>query len=409
MKILIITYYWPPSGGAGVQRWLKFCKYLPGYQIKPTVLTTKQGDYPVWDYSLLDDVDESLQVVRTTTPTFRNWFGSEKTAPYGSLAQQQTNTFWQNLAIWLRLNFIVPDARKIWNRKATASARELLSKEKFDAIITTGPPHSTHLIGLKLKKEFQLRWLADFRDPWCEIDYLKNVKRFALTAWFDRYLQNKVVSTCDDVISINRAIVNSLQAEEKSEIISNGYDPEDFSAEIEKKDNFTIAYFGILTPERPVDVVIEALNKLYQTGIKNIDLDFYGKVEAKSRLQALAKYDFINFHEYIPHQQATAKMQQADILLLVINDVANNQGIITGKIFEYIGSRTAILALGPAHGEAAKILAETEAGQIYDYTDSESVLAYISKIYQLGTPFEPQPEKYSRQVLSGKLAELLQR
>ncbi|MFO7895321.1 MAG: glycosyltransferase family 4 protein [Candidatus Cloacimonadales bacterium] len=407
MKVLIITYYWPPSGGAGVQRWLKFAKYLPDFGIEPTILTTRKGDYPVLDYSLSNDVDASLRVIRTATPTFQRWFGAGKSAPYGSLQQQKENSLYQNLAIWIRLNLIVPDARQIWNKQATAAARDLLSEERFDAVITTGPPHSTHLIGLKLQRIFALRWLADFRDPWCEIDYLKNSRRWWITRQYDRYLQSKVVQKCDKVISVNQAIVKSLQAEAKAEIISNGYDPQDFAESVEKNEKFTIAYFGLLSPERQPDCLIAALNKLYVAGWRDISLDFYGKVENRARLKAMAQADFINFHPYLPHQAATRQMQSAHLLLLVINNVAENEGIITGKIFEYIGSKTPILAIGPESGEAADILADAAAGKMFDYQAVDSVAEYIKLIYQHKLQHATKAEKYGRKFLSGKLAKLL--
>lgn len=182
MKILIITYYWPPSGGAGVQRWLKFAKYLPQFGVEPIILTTLDGDYPAIDDSLLADVPNNVEVIRSYTPTFKKLFSKQKSkTPYGSLKIADNDKIFKKLAVWIRLNFVVTDARKIWNKHAVKKAIEILSDKSIDAIITTGPPHSTHLIGSKLKKLYGIRWIADFRDPWCDIDYLNNVKRFGIT------------------------------------------------------------------------------------------------------------------------------------------------------------------------------------------------------------------------------------
>ena len=173
-KVLVIVYYWPPSGGAGVQRWLKFVKYLPLFGWQPTVITTYNGDYPAIDESLLTEVPARVKVIRTKTPTFGGLFkkGTEENVPYGSLESKPDDSVFKKIAIWIRLNLIVPDARKVWNKYALQAATNELRINKYNAVITSGPPHSTHLVGLKLKQIFNMKWLADFRDPWTKIDYL---------------------------------------------------------------------------------------------------------------------------------------------------------------------------------------------------------------------------------------------
>ena len=405
MKILIITYYWPPSGGAGVQRWLKFTKYLPENGIEPIVITTKDGDYPAIDSSLEKDIPKDVKIIKTFTPTINKISGKKRAAPYGSLTTNERDSLKRRLAIWIRLNFIFPDARKIWNGFALNAAEKVLKTDKIDLMITTGPPHSTHLIGLKLKKKYNLPWIADFRDPWCDIDYLKNVKRSFLTEKLDRKLEQNVVQNCDLAISINHDILKKIGAEGKGVIIPNGFDAEDYKEYPYESDKFTISYFGHITPEREPDAVINALNKLYEQGIDDISLDFFGNVDDKERLLSLAKYDFIKFHNYIPHEEVMKKIQQAGILLLVINNRADNLGIITGKIFEYLVSRKPILALGPKDGEANEIIKQTKSGKMFGYTAIDEIADYIADIYKNGYKSSSDIEKYDRKKITEQLAQ----
>ena len=183
-KVLVIVYYWPPSGGAGVQRWLKFVKYLPESGWQPTVITTTKGDYPAIDESLCKEVPNGIKVIQTQTPTFGKLFkkinGKISDVPYGSLEKGSNDSAMKKFFIWFRLNLVIPDARTLWNKYAYKTASKELLTNKYDAVITSGPPHSTHLVGLKLKKKYNIKWTADFRDPWTKIDYLEKVNVFLL-------------------------------------------------------------------------------------------------------------------------------------------------------------------------------------------------------------------------------------
>jgi len=220
-KILIITYYWPPCGGVGVQRWLRFIKYLPQHDWELVVLTTTNGDYPTFDKSLLADLSDDIRVIRSKTPTFGKLYkkvGDSK-VPYGSLEVNSDDSWLKKLSIWIRLNLVIPDARRIWNRFAFQAARKELRINKYDTVITTGPPHSTHLVGLKLKKKFNINWLVDLRDPWTQMGYLKSVKRFKLTSYFDKLLENRVVRNCDAVIAASQKIIADLNCSSLNIII----------------------------------------------------------------------------------------------------------------------------------------------------------------------------------------------
>ena len=420
-KVFVIVYYWSPSGGAGVQRWLKFVKYLPQFGWQPTVITTTNGDYPAIDESLCKEVPAGIKVIRTKTPNFGKWFkkinGKNSDVPYGSLEAAKNDSLFKKLSLWFRLNLVVPDARKVWNKYAYRAASKELLTNKYNAVVTSGPPHSTHLIGLKLKKKYNIKWIADFRDPWTKIDYLENVKRFPVTDILDRKLEKRVVQTCDRIISINRKIVEDLNASNKSDVISNGFDLADFKdvKRKEPKDFFNINYFGNITIKRDPSPVLLAVNNVYEWQ-KYIHLNFWGNVsdEVRSKLNELDDNRVISIHPYISHSEMLQEMMNSSLLLLVINNVPDNRGILTSKLYEYLATQSPVLGLGPYDGEAADILQETGAGKMFDYDSVEEIANFIKEKYenwQAGKTFAVlnKIEKYNRKNLTEQLAGVLEK
>ncbi len=391
-KLLVIVYYWPPSGGAGVQRWLKFVKYLPQFGWMPTIITTKNGDYPAIDESLCKEVPAGIKVIRTKTPAFGKWFkkinGKNSDVPYGSLEINSADSLFKKVSIWIRLNLVIPDARKIWNKFAYRAAGIELLTNQYDAVITTGPPHSTHLIGLKLKKKNNINWIADFRDPWTQMGYLKNVKRLKITSHFDKLLENKVVKTSDAVIAASQKIISDLNCSpDKIHLITNGFDPHDFNRIKKEKidDNFNLNYFGSLPAESNPISVLKAIIQLYKKGISDIKMNFWGNIskDVKEQLNNLDDCGIAKFHQHISHSKAIELMSNSSMLLLMINNVKNNEGIITAKIFEYIGCGVTILGVGPASSEPAKILHETGSGKMFQYDNVEEIADHIENVYKL--------------------------
>ena len=237
-KILIITYYWPPSGGAGVQRWLKFSKYLPEFGYTPIILTVdeKEASYAQLDYSLLQEVDPALQVHKTRTFEPYNLYrklSKKKEIPYGGFSNQKKITLFERFSRMIRGNLFVPDPRRGWNRYALKKALDLISSEQIDVVVTSGPPHSTHLIGNRIKERTGIRWIADFRDPWTDIYYYKELYHAGLATWFDKQLEKKVLSHADKIITVSEEVGKLLLKKipgtgEKIVVIPNGYDEADF-------------------------------------------------------------------------------------------------------------------------------------------------------------------------------------
>jgi glycosyltransferase involved in cell wall biosynthesis len=392
-KLLIIVYYWPPCGGVGVQRWLRFIKYLPQHGWEPTVLTTMNGDYPAIDESLLKSIPKGIKVIRAKTPTFSRMYkrfskAGESKMPHGSLETNSTDSLFKKTSIWIRLNLVIPDVRKIWNKFAYHAAKKELLTNKYDVVITTGPPHSTHLIGLKLKKKYNINWIADFRDPWTQMGYLKNVKRLKITSYFDKLLENKVVKTCDAIIAASQKIISDLNCSpDKIHLITNGFDPEDYKGIKKEKldDNFNLNYFGTLPLESNPISVLKAVIKLHKNGITDIKMNFWGNIseEVIEQLNKLDDNGIIKFHYHIIHKKAIELMSNSSMLLLMINNVKNNEGIITAKIFEYMGSGVTILGVGPTNSEPAKILQETGSGKMFQYDNVDEIADYIENVYKL--------------------------
>ena len=399
-----------------MQRWLKFVKYLPQLGWMPTVITTKDGDYPAIDESLLAEVPANVKVIRTKTPTFSRLFRKtgKQSVPYGSLETTVDDSLFKKIAIWVRLNLIIPDARKVWNKYALQAATNELRINKYDAVITSGPPHSTHLIGLILKRKLAIKWLADFRDPWTKINYLEKVNRLTVTRKLDKNLERKVVVGSDLIISINKIIINGLNAANKGFVIPNGFDPSDFAGiQKERSDKFEINYFGNITRERNPAIILKAINQINAVQLE-IQVNFWGNISdgVKEILLKLDKNKIINFYDYIPHDEMLQKMKNSSLLLLLINNVPNNRGILTGKIYEYLGTEVPILGIGPIDGEATAILQETKAGKMFDYEDQINIAEFILekyRIWQKGKTVSISTDinKFSRKEQAVELTEIL--
>jgi hypothetical protein len=411
-QILLISYYFPPCGGAGVQRWLRLLPLLveQGYRI--TVITTKNGDYPMVDESLLSRIPAELKVIRTFTPVFGRFWnrlpGKQNTLPYGSLDAAQTDSWAKKLMYWVRLNLIYPDIRVIWNPFAFRAAWKACSRTQFDWVITTGPPHSTQLIGLALKKRLRLRWLADFRDPWTQIYYLKLNRQNRLLQKLNSSLERQVVSRADINLVISSAIANQLPVGNKT-VFYNGYD----AAQFQKKSYqagkmFRIKYIGQITEGQDIKVVFDLMETQFSARLcSDIEFSFVG-----TNVSMAGNYSFpILSKGYVPHQEALAEMVDCELLILLINDYKDNQGMLTTKLFEYIGSRTPILCIGPLDGEAAHIISAAHAGRTFSQADSNSG-GYLLEIYtawQQGKPIRNSVDvaKWSVQQQIIGLTELL--
>lgn len=412
-KVLIITYYWPPSGGAGVQRWLKFAKYLPEFGWEPIVLTVDPNvaSYPQTDESLEEEAS-SIETYRTKTFELYSLYTSlkkNKEIPYGGFSNEQEPNIVQKTARFLRGNFFIPDPRRGWNRYAMTKAKELIKKYNIELVITTSPPHSTQLIGLKLKKLFpNVIWISDLRDPWTDIYFYNKFYPTKLARSIDSKFEKEVVEHSDITVTVSPSIQKTLQNRYPNsavKVLTNGYDPTDFGEELfeSKSKNKEIVYAGTITTDYPLKEII-AIAK------NNAELHFRfigsHPREFREMLEKEKVSDRFVFQKSIPHNEVTREMINAGILLLLIPKVPQNEGILTGKLFEYIGSKSPILVIGPEGGDVEAIIKETNSGVYINYNNAVHISnTDIQELYK--TRVNSKSEKYSRKSITKELVRLI--
>jgi glycosyltransferase involved in cell wall biosynthesis len=418
-KVLIITYYWPPAGGAGVQRWLKFTKYLPEFGIEPIILTVdpNYATYPQIDESLLNDVNPQLLVYHTRCFEFYSLYrliSKKKEVIYGGFANENKRSFTQKIAKFIRGNIFLPDPRKGWNRYAFKKASELIRQYKIDTIITTSPPHSTQLIGLTLKKKFQIKWISDLRDPWTDIYYYNQFNHTQLALSIDLQYEKQVIKWADDIITVSEDLKRIFSSksdrniESKIHVIPNGFDEEDFKVKnIFEEAKKVITYTGTISDTYDIDGFIKALELLDEKLKVKLKIRFVGATSESIIPKIEATGIEVEQVKYVPHAQAIDYMLQSSILLLVIPKVDNNKGIITGKFFEYLATGKPVLAIGPPNGDLAKLISETQCGELFDYSESLEMKNFIIQCIDGPFPLGDAKASYSRKVLSQKLAEIL--
>ena len=388
MKVLIITYYWPPSGGSGVQRWLKFVKYLTQFGIEPVVYTVDEPNYAIEDITLENEVPKSVKVlkqpIKEPNDILKLFGNKNKKTSAGFLSENPS--FFGKIMQYVRANYFIPDARKFWVKPSVTYLTEYL-KNPVDVIITTGPPHSLHLIGLQLKNKLGVKWIADFRDPWTDIDYFQKLPLTKKSEKKHHQLENEVVSKADCVLVVGNTMKeNFLKFNKNVQVITNGYDGDRNSSKNELDKKFTLVHVGLVNADRNPKVLFRVLSELITENTsfaKDFKLVFVGKL-ANEVIENLYQNNLKSHTEiidYLPHKEVIGFQRKAQILLLLVNDVPSSKGIITGKIFEYLQSERPILAIGPENGDLSDILSETSSGEVIDFNDAYKMKKSIEKLY----------------------------
>jgi glycosyltransferase involved in cell wall biosynthesis len=420
-KVLIITYYWPPSGGAGVQRWLKFAKYLPEFGWQPVILTVdpKYASYPQLDNSLSREIHPDCMVFTTKSFELYNLykvFSGRKEVPYGGFANELEESFLQKVSKFLRGNFLLPDPRKGWNKYALKKAVELICQYNIETVITTSPPHSTQLIGLALKEKLKIRWISDLRDPWTDIYYYDHFRHTAIARKIDLNYERSVLENADIIINVSTDVKRIFSGKtpmavaEKTMIIPNGFDEEDFPGKIfSQEQKKIITYTGTISESYDVSGLLDAIQKLDARAREKLVVRFVGKVP----LTIVEKFSVAGISTdlvgYVDHARSIEYLYRSDLLLMIVPRVKNNKGIITGKFFEYLASGKPVLAIGPVDGDLAELIGQTECGKLFEYGDSEGMGQFIAD--QLDNPSfggkRDKIESFSRRHLTGRIAALL--
>ncbi len=430
-KVLIITYYWPPSGGSGVQRWLKFVKYLPQLGWQPYVFTPENPAFDLKDPSLLKHVPDDAEIIH-----FPIWepyeiflklsklFGGATSIKPTAVVGSKKRSVFQRFTTWIRGNFFIPDPRKFWVKPSVEFLEDFLEANRITKIITTGPPHSMHLIGLRLKeKNPKLMWIADFRDPWSEWGFLDTLSLSSLARKQHRKLESKVLKRADRVVTITPFYVRHFErlGGRTVDLLTNGFDEDDFSQlSYSKSDRFTIRHVGIINEKcdpRPF------MNALAEWAIENPEagantsIEFIGEVHPEfkkfvtdsSTLNRMA-----TFTGNIPHQELMKQYGASSLLLIVLTGYKDAEGYMPGKLFEYIATGLPILGIGPEGGDAAALLRESGGGVMIDGSRKDEIKKELSLRFnewqQNQSPVvkKSSAAAYSRKAITQQLINLLQ-
>ncbi|MBC8486957.1 MAG: glycosyltransferase family 4 protein [Bacteroidetes bacterium] len=418
-KVLIITYYWPPAGGPGVQRVLKFAKYLPEFGWQPIILTVKNGEYPAIDISLQKEIPANCIVYNTFSlePNFVykkfTGMGSDEKIPTAVLATENNN--WKKrLANWIRLNIFIPDAKIGWIPFAVREGKKIIKEEKPDVIFSSSPPPTVHLIARKLAKWSGIKWVADFRDPWTDIYHYSDVKRSPWSLNRDKDKEKEIITSAGKIITVSQNVAELLNEKipnpREIRIIPNGYDKSDFYNLEEEPafDKFTIAYAGkINIQQNPSNLwkILGSMARENLTSTANFQILLMGNIT--DEVIAEIKQNNLEKHlknlGYVDHKTSLKNLKKSHVLLLLIPNTGKNKGIVTGKLFEYIAIEKFILGIGPKDGDAAEILAQTNTGRMFAFNEIRDIRKEIDRQYknwQRGLTQKVSKEeirKYSRQ------------
>lgn len=395
-KVLVITYYWPPSGGSGVQRWMYFCKYLSEFGYDPIVVTVdpKKASYKLIDERFLDEV-KSVEVHRTRTVEllkFYSWLttgNSRKGIPHGDVNHDKKGVVYK-LSAYIRGNYFVPDARVGWNRFALRKAQEIIEQNNVEIVITTGPPHSTHLVGLKLKKRHPIKWIADFRDPWSDLYYNKDLMRSKNTIRKDRALEEQVLTKADRVLTIGSKMKELLLKkapiqEEKVSYVFNGYDSVKMAQiEAEPHGHFEMTFIGTLSPNQPYRSLLETV-KLFVSDhpSANVQLCFVGNPHERVQKEfheELPNFN-IRFTGYLGHTESLVIMKSSQLLLNCLADMEHSEVLISGKQMEYISTGNPILCYGNTKGETAIIFSKIPNAKVFEKNEIQESYQFMKMIY----------------------------
>lgn len=426
-KILLITYYWPPAGGAGVQRWLKFVKYLSTMGFDIHVFTADKPEVPAQDESLLQEVPPQLKVLRSPIwepfAAYRRFTGKKDKSANAFLSEESRGkrSWAEKLALWVRGNLFLPDAKRFWIRPSQRALAAYMQQHNISTVVSTGPPHSVHMIAYGLKKKLDIQWLADFRDPWTQIDYFHQLPMLPMVKrWHSRW-EKKVVTAADKVVVVSPSMLtyfSALDSEKphKFSLITNGYDSQPLAAtHLDKA--FTIVHSGSINADRTHPAFFKALQLALaqESSLQaHLQLVWIGKLsyEARQLLQTHELMPHAVFPGYIPYAQLAERLAKARILYLPINNTPDAKGIMTGKCFEYLAAQRPILAQGPVLGDLHQLLEDTQAGKLFPFHEVEALKDWILQRYYKFVMDEDSwqskhIERYSRLHLSEQMAKLL--
>ena len=422
-KILIITYYWPPAGGPGVQRWLKFVKYLPDFGVQPIVYIPENPTYPIVDENLVNEVSEKAIILKQTIfepYQLASFLSKNKTKKMNSgiIPNQKKQSFLDKTFLWIRGNLFIPDARVFWVKPSVDYLEKYILDNDIDTIVTSGPPHSLHLIGLELKQKLNLKWFADFRDPWTTIGYHKSLRLSSFAAKKHKALEHQVLNTADTIIVTSKTTKTEFEAitRQPIEVITNGYDTEQVAKQtLDTK--FSLAHIGSFLSERNPLILWESLVELTQEipdFKSHLEIKLIGAVsqEVLETISLFGLKPYLNNLGYVSHTEAIAHQRKSQVLLLIEINSEDTKSIIPGKLFEYMVSNRPIIAIGPKDSDFAEIINNTNTGVFLKYSEKMKLKSVILEFYNQFLEGKLQSngvglQHYSRKNLTKQLVSLL--
>lgn len=411
-----MTYYWPPAGGSGVQRWLKFVKYFREFGIEPVIYTVDDPNYPLLDGSLQDDIPVGVEVLKQPIWEPNNFLGSKKKTSAGFLSSNPT--FFGKLLQYIRANYFIPDARKFWVKPSIKYLLNYLENNEIDLVISSGPPHSLHLIAQRLKEKTSIKWISDFRDPWTDIDYFHQLPLTNSSLKKHQKLEQQVLQNSDAVIVVGETMrANYLPFNKNTFVVTNGFEVDLDQEQRDLDTKFSITHIGLMNDDRNPSILWQVLSKLIKVESdfeKDLKIKLIGKVSDKciEEINVNNLSSNLELIDYVPHHEVLKHQKESQVLLLAVNEVPSAKGIITGKVFEYLVSERPILAIGPKDGDLAKILSETKAGVIVDFKDKELLKSTIKSFYKDFKEGKLEVNsndinRYHRKNLTAKLSEII--
>lgn len=421
-RALIITYYWPPAGGPGVQRWLKFVKYFREFGVEPIVYAPENPNYPLVDEKFASEIPSDIEVLKQPINEpyrFAKLFSKKKTKQMSSgIISKKEISAVEKLMLYVRGNFFIPDARVGWVKPSVKFLSKYIAENSVDVVITTGPPHSLHLIGMQLQKDLNVKWIADFRDPWTTIHYHKSLRLNKASERKHKALEASVLKAADIITVTSPTTKKEFEmiAETPIEVITNGYD---ISEKIDFKmdSKFSISHIGSLLSERNPEFLWKVLAEICKedTSFKNdLRLKFAGAVsdDVKQSLENFQLMENCEVLGYVSHSEALRLQHKSQILLLVEINSAETRAIIPGKLFEYLAAKRPIIALGPKESDIEGIINETKSGKFFSYWDDDELKTEILQLYKDFKNGELKVasegiEKYSRRELTRQMASLI--
>lgn len=396
-KVLIISYYWPPTGGSGVQRWVKFAKYLPSEGWQPVIYTPENPEQLAVDESLAMEIPDTVEVVKTRIVEPYEMYkkmlrksGHSKEAVEVNPVNAQNKSFLQKAAMWVRGNLFRPDPRCLWIRPSVRFLKKYLEEHPVDLIVSTGPPQSMHMIALKLARQTGLPWIADFRDPWTKIFYFKHLSMTRMTKRWHEKMEKKVLDEATAVVAVSPLVQQDFQAMTQTpvELITNGFDEGDFHEEPFKMAEggtdvpFTITHTGLFAADGNPTVLWEVLSEKCRRSEefrKLLRINLIGKTDEQI-IKAICEaglQDHLYDLGYQPHARAIDEQRKASLLILPLRKEPEYKAVLPGKLFEYLASWRPVLGIGQPDGAMSMILNNTKTGIVLDWEDRKSIARYI--------------------------------